>query len=73
MSAVVRYQATEQRLRELEYASDMLAEMQRMTKASGEKTLAYLIEMAYIEACDRRRELYARHQLDSQSQPVTAA
>jgi hypothetical protein len=73
MNAVVRNQAAEQRLRELEFASGMLAEIQQMMQANGEKTLAYLIEMAYIEACDRRRELNERMPREQQSRPVKAA
>jgi len=58
------------RIDELEYASAMLRELQQMMQANGEKTIAYLIEMAYLDACERRRQLHERSQ---QSANVTAA
>lgn len=73
MRTVVRTQAAEQRLREIEFASGMLAEIQQMMKANGERTLAYLIEMAYLEACDKRREIYEEMQLSAGAGSITAA
>lgn len=39
----------------LDYVQSMLRELKDMTEADKRPMLAYLISMAYLEACDQRR------------------
>jgi len=55
----------EQRLRKsndrntIEYLKQMLLELRAMAEANRDDMLAYMIEMAYVEASDRLREIRA--------------
>ncbi|TPN86568.1 hypothetical protein FJ987_14135 [Mesorhizobium sp. CU2] len=45
------------KLENLQFAFSMLREIRQQTKAAGEELLTYLIDMAYLEAGDRIREI----------------
>jgi hypothetical protein len=47
------------RYQKLQYVQEMLRDLCSMTKSDRQPMLSYLIEMAYLEASDRLRELHA--------------
>jgi hypothetical protein len=54
----------ELRYQKLQYVQEMLRELCSMTKSDRQPMLGYLIEMAYLEASDRLRELHASEHSD---------
>ena len=44
------------KLENLQFVQAMLREIRHRTHADGEDLLTYLIDMAYLEACDRVRQ-----------------
>jgi len=49
----------ENRIEQLEYARDMIRELRDMMAAERFEMLTFQLEMAYLEASDRLRELHA--------------
>jgi len=47
------------RIEQLEYARDMIRELRDMMAAERFEMLTFQLEMAYLEASDRLRELHA--------------
>ncbi|TIL78256.1 MAG: hypothetical protein E5Y89_15795 [Mesorhizobium sp.] len=45
------------KLEKLQFACSMLREIRQQTKAAGEELLTYLVDMAYLEADDRVRNI----------------
>jgi hypothetical protein len=59
----------QRRVETLDYIQSMLRELRMMTEADKRPMLAYLISMAYLEACDERR---SEHEQRTDSPPFAA-
>jgi hypothetical protein len=58
---ISRAEANLRKAERLEYIRSLLGEMRTMAAADNERMLAYLIEMAYVEASDMLRERNQRN------------